>query len=79
MTDEQFKDFIDKFDKVFDERFQSFEERLEPRFQKIESQLDWIVDALDTDERERLALGHNFDRKIADHESRIKNLELASR
>ncbi len=53
------------------------EKRLDPRFLKLEGNYDWVIGALDTDEKERLALGFNFDREHADHERRIKKLELA--
>ncbi len=53
-------------------------DELEPRFLKLEGNLDWIVGSLDADEKERLALGFNFDRKHIQLERRVSKLELAA-
>ncbi|MCL1839444.1 hypothetical protein FWF89_00350 [Candidatus Saccharibacteria bacterium] len=82
MDNQQFKQFLKHLDVILDQKFLVFEEKitnkLERRFRDIEGKIDWIIGAIDTDEKERLALGFNFDRKFNDHEHRIKKLELAT-
>lgn len=83
MNSEQFDEFYRRFEKMLDLKFDVLKRELidhfEPRFQDIEGKIDWLIGAVDTDERERLALGYNFDRKHMDHEKRISKLELAAR
>ena len=78
MNDQQFKQFMQKFDSVMDQKFSKFKDELvgvfEPQFQDIEGKIDWVVNALDTDTAERLAIST----KLIDHERRISKLELAT-
>lgn len=81
MNDQQFDYFIKRFDVVLDQRLSTFEDslmtKLDARFTAIENNIDWMMSALDTDEKERQALGYNFDRKHNNHERRITALKLA--
>jgi len=82
MTNEQFKDFMNKFNIFFDQKALELKTELKEDLHKemleMHSRMDWMMSALDTDEKERLALGFNFDRQHTDHERRITKLELAA-
>lgn len=84
MDDKQF----DKFMKLFNQQLkialkvqteevtQKVSELFETRFLSLESKVDWIIDALDTEETERLAGNVTIDRALDNHERRITKLEL---
>lgn len=82
MTDQQFSEIIKKLDYIIDYKFEIFEEKIKDHISselsEIRGIIDWLVGVADTDEKERLALGYNFDRKHANHERRIKKLELSA-
>ena len=87
MNDKQFIEFVKRFDTVMDQKFLVFKEELTETFKAemrteltdIRSNIDWIIDALDTDEKERLALIYSNERQFNDHERRISKLELATK
>ena len=83
MNDVQFREFIKRFDSVMDQKFLVFEEKIMEKMREeltdIRSNIDWIMGALDTDEKERNAIIFSSDRKFADHEHRIAKLELAAK
>ena len=73
----------EKIDAAMDQKFLVFEEKIMGRVREeltdIRSNIDWIIDALDTDEKERLALIYSNERQFNDHERRISKLELATK
>ena len=82
MNDQQFKQFIEKFNTVMEQQFATFKEEMRTemteRFLDVEGKIDWLIGAVDTDENERLAIIVDNERNFADHERRIRKLELAT-
>ena len=80
MTDEQFKDFIKNFNSVIDQKFLTFKDEIRAELKEeltdIRNNIDWLVDATNTDENERLALSSQIDRRHDNHERRLAALEL---
>lgn len=79
MNDRQFDQFMKKFHVVLKQELQIFKEEMRAEIREEladnRGKIDWMMGAIDTNEKERLALGFNFDRKHKDHERRITALE----
>ena len=75
-------ELMQNLDLVLNQKFLTFKEEIREEFKQellgIHGKIDWIVNALDTDEVERNALGHGIDRQLDNHERRIAKLELTT-